>query len=123
MASKLLRTVALALVLLSPVCALAAKQIGFNRSGGAHLVMRGSGPTVRGTRITIPKNISKFQPGRLPVVRPSAGSRHAYHYSHQRHRWHGQWWPYAVGVCWAYDPSYDEYYWACGEDDDDDDDD
>lgn len=36
------------------------------------------------------------------------------HYSHRRHFYHGVWWSYGVGSCWAYDPEYGEYYWVCG---------
>ena len=39
------------------------------------------------------------------------------HYSHRRHHWHGRWWDYGVGSCWAYSARYDEYYWDCDDDD------
>ena len=42
----------------------------------------------------------------------------SHHYSHRRHHWHGRWWAYGVGSCWAYSDRYDEYYWTCGDDDD-----
>jgi hypothetical protein len=49
-------------------------------------------------------------------VHAGRGRGHGHgHYSHRRHFWHGRWWAYGVGTCWTYDPTYDEYYWVCGD--------
>ena len=32
---------------------------------------------------------------------------------HRRHFWHGRWWAYGVGPCWAWSNVYGAYVWAC----------
>jgi hypothetical protein len=32
---------------------------------------------------------------------------------HHRHFWHGRWWDYGVGPCWAWSDEYAEYVWVC----------
>jgi hypothetical protein len=30
-----------------------------------------------------------------------------------RRFWHGRYWPYGVGPCWAWSPVYGQYVWQC----------
>ena len=32
---------------------------------------------------------------------------------HSRHFWHGRWWGYGVGPCWAWSDQDGEYVWIC----------
>ena len=32
---------------------------------------------------------------------------------HFRHFFHGRWWAYGVGPCWAWSDEYGEYVWVC----------
>jgi hypothetical protein len=32
---------------------------------------------------------------------------------HGRHFWHGRWWDYGVGPCWAWSDDDGEYVWVC----------
>jgi len=33
----------------------------------------------------------------------------------QRHYWHGTWYEYGVGTCWAWSNTYNGYVWTCGD--------
>jgi hypothetical protein len=106
---------------------------GGNRGGGGG-VRSAPAPRINAPRFTAPRvytprmiapnidrrNTINTQRVRPHVNRPVQTVRGRNHYSHRRHYWHGRWWTYAVGSCWAYDSYYDEYYWNCGDDDDDD---
>jgi hypothetical protein len=32
---------------------------------------------------------------------------------HRRHLWHGRWWDYGVGPCWAWSDVTGGYMWVC----------
>ncbi len=53
--------------------------------------------------------------GRVPGVhvRPAFPARAYAGGGHRRHFWHGRWWYYGVGPCWAWSDVYGEYVWAC----------
>jgi hypothetical protein len=86
--------------------------------GGAHFAT----PNV-GARIVAP-NISRPGPGPVNVYRSNRPGIAAFHApgrffvrGHHRHFWHGRWWAYGVGSCWAWSDDYGEYVWVCGDDD------
>jgi hypothetical protein len=104
MLRKIALGIAFAAALMLPLDAFAARH-----SGRGHGVARGGGHAhMRRTTVRTRAHVH----GRV-VVRGRGHGRG--HYSHRRHFWHGQWWAYGVGTCWTYDPTYDEYYWTCGD--------
>jgi hypothetical protein len=46
---------------------------------------------------------------------PHVGGGHPARFvrGHDRHFWHGRWWTYGVGPCWAWSDDYAEYVWVC----------
>ena len=55
-----------------------------------------------------------FAPGRGPGAHVFAGPRgQGFIGGHRRHFWHGRWWAYGVGPCWAWSNVYGAYVWVC----------
>jgi hypothetical protein len=91
-------------------------RVGGGWGGGAHFAAPhvGGGPAAvfRGPR----------GPGPAMVFRnPRMGVHHGpgprfFVRGHHRHFWHGRWWAYGIGPCWAWSDDYGEYVWVCGDD-------
>jgi hypothetical protein len=110
---------AIAAALLLPLNAFAAKG---GRGGGRSVghsagrsVGHSTGRSVGHVHSTMRRSAVRSARVSSHVTRQVRSGHGHYHYSHGRHFWHGQWYAYGVGSCWAYDPAYDEYYWVCGD--------
>jgi len=86
---------------------------GGNRGGG-HVVGRSFNSSPRIVNRSVNNRVVRSQSLRTARVgRVGNGN----HFSHRRHHWHGRWWAYGVGSCWAYNGYYGEYNWICDDDD------
>lgn len=141
MIRKSLIALGVAVACMLPLTAISAEQHGGGRGGGGHAsaghssggrsagmarssgrsVSRPSGGTSRSISANVHRGGTAMRRGGSTRTAVSGGRRGygGNHYSHSRHRWHGRWWAYGVGSCWAYSYEYNEYYWTCGDDDED----